>query len=122
MNYGESNYRKSPYSGHVMTTYIDTGETREDGCEGVGKVMVKVDTSKMARGGGVGTTAQQCVVFPSGSEQTLIFGNGYCMLAQQAAKVVTEKLVRSHHETVIKGMSADEVVAKVNETMKRKAA
>lgn len=121
MNYGETSYRKSAYSGHVMTTYIDTGETRQDGCEGVGKVMVKVTTSKDSRVG-ITTTAQQCVVYPSGSEQTMIFGNGYCMLAQQAAKVVTEKLVRSHHETVIKGMSADEVVAKVNETIKRKAA
>ena len=121
MNYGETNHRKSAYSGHVMTTYIDTGETRHDGCEGVGKVMVKVTTSKDSRVG-ITTTAQQCVVYPSGSEQTMIFGNGYCVIGQQAAKMVTEKAVRTHHETVLKGMTADEVVAMVNDTMKRKAA
>lgn len=121
MQYGESSYRKSPYSGHVMTTYIDTGETRQDGCEGVGKVMVKVTTSKDSRVG-ITTTAQQCVVYPSGSEQTMIFGNGYCVIGQQAAKMVTEKAVRTQHETVLKGMTAEEVVAKVYEKLERKAA
>ncbi len=120
MQYGQTNYRKSQYSGHVMTTYIDTGETRQDTCEGLGKVMVKVDTCKGR--GGIQTTAQQCVQYPSGSEQTMIFGNGFCVIALNAAKVVTEKAVRTQHDTVLKGMSADEVVGKVMEKLERRAA
>lgn len=120
MQYSDTQYRKSSYSGHVMTTYIDTGETRQDGCEGVGKVMVKLTTSKGRRG--VDTTAQQYVVYPSGSEQTMIFGNGYCVLAIAEAKVVTEKKVREAHQAILDGMTPDEVVAMVNDTMKRRAA